>query len=553
MNHRNGAFIGYAGKLVALAAVTGTLLAGCSGGKDKGSAASPSASPAASASASANPFAKQLEITWIGSSTPGKAFDKLDNPTKKAIEEKFNVKINQVVMDIFNKEQVNLYFADGKTADYIAVNPVEGRMLMDQGLLREIPEDKLRKLMPNWMKTIEGMLDPAIVKTTMMYKGKIYSVPQFNYASTQPWVMGIRKDWLDNVGISKMPETIEEYHEVLKRFTFNDPDKNGKNDTYGTHGYGVNGTQIYLRGAYGLGQPNYPVEAIGNSNFYADKDGKVAAMPISDNYKAYLKTMQAWIKEGIIDPESLTDQRPQQRAKWADGKFGVLADHPWWFAMSTVGGVTKMVTDKNPNAKIEFFKPFKGPDGSSGTSNITFPSVMFGFGFGKNTSDEKMERIMAIKDALVSDEKFYMQTYYGAEGKGYTRDADGIVKVAADYLVVDKVISEGIGGFYGLRPVNWDFAKKNLIYKTDMPAYDVAMAAPIKYSNVNFTFSGTNEALAKNGTAVATVVTEFETNAIGGKLDIDKEWEAYKKKYLDAGGKAILDEYQKLYDASNKK
>lgn len=31
----------------------------------------------------------------------------------------------------------------------------------------------------------------------------------------------------------EMPATIEELHDVLYAFTYNDPDQNGKNDTYG--------------------------------------------------------------------------------------------------------------------------------------------------------------------------------------------------------------------------------------------------------------------------------------------------------------------------------
>jgi len=85
-----------------------------------------------------------------------------------------------------------------------------------------------------------------------------------------------------------------------------------------------------------------------------------------------------------------------------------------------------------------------------------------------------------------------------------------------------------------------------------LPAYDIAMSSPVIYNDVNFPINGKNESLAKYGAAVTTIVTEFQTNVIAGKIDIDKEWEAFKKKYLDAGGKAIIDDYQKLYDASDK-
>lgn len=523
-----------AGKWIACTSIAASVLAGCSGGGDgdkKGT------DTGASPSASSGPYAKHLDISWIGHNQIGKINDAVNNPVKKMIEEKFNVTLTMVPLDVHNKEQVNLYFADGKTADHIRLN-VNSTFLMEQGLVREIPEETMRKLMPDWMKSIESMVDPKIVSASMKFKGKLYAVPFINYASLQPWVMGVRKDWLDNVGITKLPETLDEYHDMLKRFTFNDPDKNGKNDTYGGHGL-----QLYLRGAFGLGSSNA---------FYADDSGKVYSSVLTDNYKQYLKTIQAWYKEGLIDPESITDQRPQQRAKWADGKFGVLADHPWWYASTTASNITKMLTDKNANAKIEFLKPFAGPSGDKGAGGATYPAMQSGFYFGNKTSDEKMERIMAIKNYMSADDNFYIRAYFGEEGKGYTRDSDGIIQITPDYLSIDKITQEGIGQYFALRPDNWEFYKKNNVLKIDAPAYDVAMSSPKKYNDINFTVGSTNEALLKYGTAVSTVVTEFETNATVGKLDIDKEWDAFKKKYLDAGGQAILDNYQKLHDEAKK-
>ncbi|MFK7694145.1 hypothetical protein [Paenibacillus sp. HJGM_3] len=451
------------------------------------------------------------------------------------------MKIKIVNMDLSNAEQIRLYFADGKTADHIRMNTAaDAQLLMDQGLLKEISEEKLRKFMPTWMKSLESMVDPKIVKSSMYYKGKIYGVPFFNFAGIQPNLMGIRKDWLDNVGITKYPETIEEYHEVLKRFTFNDPDKNGKNDTYGGHG-----VQLYLKGAFGLGAPEI--------NYYVDKAGKIYSTATSDNYKQYLKVLQSWYKEGLIDPESITDQRPQQRAKWSSGKFGVLADHPWWFAGSTPDNLTKILLDKNPNAKLDFFKPFAGPDGQKGaTTGLNYPAMNFGFGFGKDTSDEKIERIMAIKEYIAANDDFWTRLYYGEEGKGYTKNKDGIIQVTPEYLNNDKLVAEGLNNFYALRPETWEFKKKTGVFKDELPAYEIAMNSPVVYNTVNFTYSGKNEAQSKYGTALNTIVTEFMTNAITGKLDIDKEWEAFKKRYLDAGGTATINEWQKLYDESNK-
>lgn len=41
-----------------------------------------------------------------------------------------------------------------------------------------------------------------------------------------------RSDWVQNLGLST-PKTIDEFYNMLYAFTYKDPDKNGKNDTYG--------------------------------------------------------------------------------------------------------------------------------------------------------------------------------------------------------------------------------------------------------------------------------------------------------------------------------
>ena len=46
----------------------------------------------------------------------------------------------------------------------------------------------------------------------------------------------IRKDWLDKLGL-EVPTTPEELLAVAKAFTEQDPDGNGKNDTYGLGGF----------------------------------------------------------------------------------------------------------------------------------------------------------------------------------------------------------------------------------------------------------------------------------------------------------------------------
>jgi len=521
--------------LVAIICTFVMIFSACSSSTGTGKTDNNTEKTAEESSDSNNPFAKQLEITWIGHNAIGltPTPDTGANNTKKLIEEKFNVIIKPQPVDIFNTEQWNLFWAEGNTADFI--NHTAGTNiynLVDQGLLREISEEMVRKNMPEWIKKVESMVGPEIVKQQMYYKGKVYSVPYINYSNTQSHIMAARQDWMENVGITEAPKTIDDFYVMLKKFTFDDPDKNGKDDTYGMHGtQGYN----YICGAFGLHPDSYYLQ-----------DGKVVYTSTMEDYKDLLKTLNKWFMEGILDPEFVTDNRDIQRKKWSEGKFGVLRDHPWWFAKSTPGNLTQLLSEKNPDAKVLFFGNFTGPDGKSGAMvyypNLNNQGSIF---FGKNTSDEKVERIMAIKEALAADWDWFVRIYYGEKGKHYNLDKDGKIVIVPEETTPEKGMENGLGQYYGLMPIDLNDYKK-FTANDDLPPYEISLANNKSYTGVAFALSGVNEAAKVKGTDVSTISNEFYFNAITGKVDIDAEWDNYIKRLNDAGLQEIIEEYNKI-------
>ena len=65
------------------------------------------------------------------------------------------------------------------------------------------------------------------------FDGKLYGISQlhFGYISSIVQIY-VRQDWLDNLGLSA-PTTYDELYEVCRAFTYDDPDGNGIDDTYG--------------------------------------------------------------------------------------------------------------------------------------------------------------------------------------------------------------------------------------------------------------------------------------------------------------------------------
>ena len=69
--------------------------------------------------------------------------------------------------------------------------------------------------------------------------GRIYGLPKISSTYGSASMLFIRKDWLDNLGL-EIPATMEELKAVAHAFTYDDPDQNGQNDTYGFAFSGVN-------------------------------------------------------------------------------------------------------------------------------------------------------------------------------------------------------------------------------------------------------------------------------------------------------------------------
>ena len=50
---------------------------------------------------------------------------------------------------------------------------------------------------------------------------------------------------------------------------------------------------------------------------------------VGEPYKNALKTLASWYAEGLIDPESFTDDRAKLREKWSTGRIGIMNDNAW--------------------------------------------------------------------------------------------------------------------------------------------------------------------------------------------------------------------------------
>jgi putative aldouronate transport system substrate-binding protein len=151
-----------------------------------------------------------------------------------------------------------------------------------------------------------------IVNNNLSIDGKVYSL----YRSRLLGRMGIvyRADWLRKVGMSKL-ETIDDFYRMLKGFTVNDPDGDGKADTYGMVVTSYNGPWKIMLTWFGA--PN---------EWGEDASGKLQPAHLFPEYMDALRFWKRMYDEGLINKDFAAYDPGKWDAPFVAEQAGVKVD-----------------------------------------------------------------------------------------------------------------------------------------------------------------------------------------------------------------------------------
>ncbi|MDD3996632.1 MAG: extracellular solute-binding protein [Sphaerochaetaceae bacterium] len=279
--------------------------------------------------------------------------------------------------------------------------------LINQGLVAET--DDLYAKMPTRTKVQYD--DDSIAFTTI--NGKSYGLASPGSIAKNEGVL-IRKDWLDKLGLA-VPKTTEEFMNVMKAFTFNDPDGNGKNDTYGYGAFieinnyeeGLGRRMDPWFGAFGVAGTWNLTKA--NFGLNVRKSAYYDAM-------VFIKRM---IDEGVIDPNWLSYKKDDFRAAWKQGRFGIMREQNAAYAATS----NYAPFDKNfPNGEWVIVDPPKGPNGHASVGVYTKAFRIYAI--SDKADATKRDAIARLLEWMSSDEGYFLLGW-GVEGTNYTLK-DGI-------------------------------------------------------------------------------------------------------------------------------
>ncbi|MCS7460074.1 extracellular solute-binding protein [Paenibacillus doosanensis] len=439
---------------------------------------------------------------------------------------------NTVVQEIRKRTGVNVQFLAVDSPDMgtklntmIASNDMPDAFLnSDKAKISELVKNQVIIPMDDLLNTYgKNIMDNkgSILKGVSKVDGKIYAIPRgWGFGSA----LAIRKDWLDKLKLP-VPKTIDEYYATLKAFVNNDPDGNGQKDTIGLGAYLGNGsgyqTFYHIFAAYGV--------PVGRGKLI---DGKVTPWVLQPGFMDGIKFLNKLYKEGLMEPDFATISNLKEFEKLWNGKMGAFDYTP---NGTTQNWLTRYV--ENPAPEFEY-TVIKGPNNQGGTLRLYLEDS--GPWMHISKASKHPEEVMKVLDFLISDEGDKL-TWAGIEGKHYKMD-NGKFEWIKPYDDAASLRNEGGFAYNGVMNRIGGFSVQLLNDKTK---------AGLKLANDNVIEDAylyeVPDIEREKKKVLDDIINEGFASLIISKGDLDKEYESFKKKYLDAGGQKWIDQATEIY------
>ncbi len=453
-------------------------------------------------------------------------------------------------------EILNTRLAGGTAPDvFLAQSATMLDSYYDQGVIKTWSEEFFKENAPDVYSFIMngaayGDLagDVEAWKKAAMKDGEMIVLPSFKPDGSMPYKTLIyRGDWLDklNVAEDQLPKTVDDFVALMGRFTKEDPDGNGKDDTYGCSITAMKA----LFGAYGLG-----IGFSGSTSYWVNRDGKLVNSDVTPEAKEVVGILAKMYADGLIDPEFVAGKESVEGSYWAishgmvNGLYGVSAnasiDH---YRLKEVmgddgGRCAQEYWAVNGEDSRFVYGPWPaGPSGDYGWEVGTPVAVSESAVYNADMSDEKLAVIFKILNAFATDDELYMTAFAGIEGTHYEKVEGGTIKRLMGNEELNAVGVWGCRSLYGA-----DRAFSQLGY--DMAFYkDPSIANRLNWFKKDqfnsYIQDAVPETLPSNDLfgELNTIRDETWVAMIRGEKSLD-EWDAYVETWLNAGGQTLTDE-----------
>ena len=374
----------------------------------------------------------------------------------EVLEDKFNITIvpqNITWDDYYNK--IRLWAETGELPDLFVGANRQGEdfyQWISQGLLHEIPAD-----LSDYPNLEEYLNNPE--KESCMVDGKTYCIFRQTYSEQAETVkdrtIAYRWDLAQKAGIKEEPENWDEFRAMIQAII--------EKDSEGT-GIGGMTAKNYSMLMGILFTYSIPLASAGGSSYYWVPKGKDYYVPaLFAGEKLGDDAVPTWVlardmyTEGTIEQDIFLTTTAQAEEKFLMGRSAAFCFDG---GISNTNFYEKIVQYWKQIHGREFLEDVKFLDlMPSVTGEVYYP--IWGRAWSEsyinaNVSEEKLERILALYDYMLSEEGMLL-TKFGIEGDTYRLDEEGDVVLLGEKAPSD--VYPSIGMLASL--VCWNYGNQN--------------------------------------------------------------------------------------------
>jgi putative aldouronate transport system substrate-binding protein len=358
----------------------------------------------------------------------------------------------------------------------------------------------------------------------------------------------IFEPWLEQLNL-EMPQTTDDYADVLRAFKNEDPNQNGKADEIPLMGYNAAVMSNLLR-------PLMNPFVYTQENYYIDNNGTIEFAPIQDGWREGLKYIKSLFDEELISPLSLTQDATQFNSIVSQEETVV----------GSIARISASCLSQSDIRRLQYIilDPLEGPTGLKQTTmRPGLPQI--NMVITKNC--ETPEAAFMLGDYLCS-QKMSTWSRYGREDQEWRYLPEpGVSEYASlGYEGEIELLSSAWGTLQNIwwaqigpkigdgsaLTVRIAIGEKEGVYSHTVPIGRTIVSS-IEHGNPNYVLGlvyteEEQEVIDEYMSTINEYVAETFAQFVTGATDIDSHWDSYVAEFNKMGLEPYIEAVQNAYD-----
>lgn len=354
--------------------------------------------------------------------------------------------------------------------------------------------------------------------------GKLYTLYQGRPLSRQGIIY--RKDWADNLGL-EAPKTVDEFFEMARAFTEDDPNETGTDDTFG-----ITDRNDLIYGAF-----KTVASWFNTPNNWGEVDGELLPEFMFDEYVQTMDYFKELHSNGYINQDFPVTSKVDQQEFFKNGTAGIY--------IGSMGDVVSLYNDAvtiNPDVELDVHNYVEGPTGEYGIWAIPGYGNLVMFPKSSVETEEDLKKLLGFFDQMMTPEVMNY-AYWGIEGVHY-EVIEGRALPVDDAALTDREVKP-------YQAIEVGEPETNGRYEGYFDYEPKAKSEDLFIDNENYLIEDPtvplySETFTRDGARLQQIITDATYQYILGQIDLDG-FNAAVDNWKSQGGEKIIQEFNESY------